>query len=281
MPQSDERNPIDALMPKGDNPEYHRRKAEHQKANLEEATREALSQHSYLAKRVQTQGRNVRQNPPRAAAPTAAPVVAPPVIESSGAQEEIPAPAPAPVAPSPKENPAVGQDHPLLQKLRKDFGIQSIPTEDVTIGDMTFTLRVLDAKSVTAALRFTDTMSVTARENDINFQLAVTAFSVISINGEPLWKIFDIPLEEKERVYHSGEFYPRFDPKEPPERVRMMASVKLMDFLNSEATMDLMDTLWKFYQQKVDPKGSLAKLAEAAKTSNDEGGGNVEDIHLS
>lgn len=278
---TDNDNPIDRMMPKGDNPEYHRRKAEHRQANIDDATKEALKQHPYLASRIQNTGRGVRQNPPKAAspiAPNAAPMAAPAPEPETRAEHPVPVQAPATVQPT--RNIEEDNSHPLLQKLRKDFGIQSIPTEDTTIGDMTFTLRVLDAKSVTAALRFADSISVTSRENDINMQIAMTAFAVIALNKEPLWRVFDVPLEEKERIFYAGEYHPKFDPSEPPERVRMTASVKFMDFLNSEATMDLMGTLWEFYQSKVDPKGSLSKLIAAAKDESTSGGENVEDIPL-
>jgi len=51
-----------------------------------------------------------------------------------------------------------------------------------------------------------------------------------------------------------------FDPNNPPDRVRIMASTRFMDFLSKEATMDLMSEIWTNYKKKVDPKGSIEAL---------------------
>jgi hypothetical protein len=165
----------------------------------------------------------------------------------------------APLQPVPAV-PVVDQNHPLLKKLRQDFGIDAIPLEEVKIGSHVFTLRVLDAGAVTTAVRFADAMSIGARENELNLQTCLASFAVVAIDGEPLWKVFDIPLEETERVFVEGQWKPVFDPTNPPDRVRMMASTKFMDFLSKEATMDLMSEIWSNYKEKVDPKGSIESL---------------------
>jgi hypothetical protein len=87
--------------------------------------------------------------------------------------------------------------------------------------------------------------------------------------------MFEIPLEHDERVFVEGQWKPVFDPKSPPDRVRMMASTKFMDFLSKEATMDLMSEIWTNYKTKVDPKGSIdSLLGEAGEEA-------TEDLPLS
>jgi hypothetical protein len=96
------------------------------------------------------------------------------------------------------------------------------------------------------------------------------SFSVVAIDGEPLWKVFEIPLEQEERVFVEGTWKPVFEPSNPPDRVRMMASTKFMDFLSKEATMELMSELWTSYKTKVDPKGSIGSLlGEAIEETED------------
>ncbi len=288
---ADDRNPMDAMFPDGDNPEYHRKKAEHEEAQGSKAESDVLSQHGHLAERLT--GQRVRKNPPQAATPVSPPArpehraspedptegtgleIDPSLAtrhqtEETAATEPVQAPtAPAQAPPEPVA-PAADLSHPLLKKLRQDFGIDAIPLEEVKIGTHVFTLRVLDGGAVTTAVRFADAMSIGARENELNLQTCLASFAVVAIDGEPLWQVFEIPLEADERVFVEGKWKPVFDPQSPPDRVRMMASTKFMDFLSKEATMELMSELWSNYKKKVDPKGSIeALLGEAGEETED------------
>ena len=286
----DDQDPMAGMFPPADNPEYHRRKAEFEEKQGLEAGAAAMEQHGYLADRVT----RVRKNPPQAAAatPPPRPEHRPPPEEpkegtgiqvdpslathhqpqnDAGGAGDQPSPTPTTsvaVEPEPREfplgqpqpEPAAGPTHPLLQKLRQDFGIDQIPLEEIKVGSHVFTMRVLDGNAVTTAVRFADTLSISPRENELHLQTAMSAFAVVAIVGEPLWQVFDIPLEEAERVMVEGQWRAVFDPLNPPERVRMMGSTKFMDFLAKEATMDLQAELWEAYQKKVDPKGSIEAL---------------------
>jgi hypothetical protein len=278
------------MMPSGDNPEYHRKKAEHEERKGAAAESDVLEQHGHLAERLT--GQRVRKNPPQAEAsvpPPPRPEHRPPEpTEGTGLEidptlatqhppEEAPAPqAVAPAQPVPTAASVAAQvaaqvpdtNHPLLRKLRQDFGIDAIPLEEVKIGTHVFTLRVLDAGAVTTAVRFADAMSIAPRETELNLQTCLCSFAVVAIDGEPLWQVFEVPLEHDERVFVEGQWKPVFDPQSPPERVRMMASTKFMDFLSKEAKMDLMSELWKNYEEKVDPKGSIDTLL-GEETSED------------
>jgi len=288
MVDDDEQNPLSKMLPPADNPEYHRKKAEYEENLGSEAGKEAMHQHGYLAERVQ----RVRKDPPQAATPApprpghrqseeptkGTGLEIDPNIATRYPANETPAPEPAaPAAPVHAETPATVRTSPLLQKLRQDFGIEAIPLEDIKIGSHVFTMRVLDGNAVTTSVRFADTLSISPRENELNLQTCLTSFAVVAIDGEPLWKVFEIPLEEKERVYVEGRWKSVFDPNMPPDRVRLMASTKFMDFLNKEATMDLMSELWTHYKKEVDPKGSIDILL---KVASNESGEESEDLPL-
>ena len=288
MADGEDQNPLEGMFPNADNPEYHKKKAEHEEKLSSEAGAAALEQHGYLADRVQ----RVRKNPPQAAAPTppSRPEHRPPEepVEGTGLQVDpslatrhpqepeapVPEPAPqAPVAPAPVQAPVMQQvtsepkidivhnsKHPLLAKLREDFGIDQIPFEDIEINDHIFKMRVLDTASVTSALRFADTLSMTARENTINLQIALVSFAVLAVDEIPVWKVFEVPLGADEKVIVEGKERSVFDPMSPPVRIRTIAATSFMDFLNTTATASLSEELWKAYNQKVDPKGSLQGL---------------------
>jgi hypothetical protein len=282
MADEQDQNPMDAMFPDGDNPEYHRKKAEHEEKQGAAAESAALEGHGYLAERLT--GQRVRKNPPQAATPVPAPPRPehlPPEepTEGTGLVVEDPAPQAAPVAApaapvappqtEPTAAPVIDSSHPLLKKLRQDFGIDAIPLEEVKIGTHVFTLRVLDGGAVTTAVRFADAMSIGDRETELNLQTCLVSFSVVAVDGEPLWQVMEIPLEVDERVFVEGQWKSVFDPKSPPDRVRMMASTKFMDFLSKEATMDLGVELWTSYKTKVDPKGSIESLLGEAAEEED------------
>jgi hypothetical protein len=131
-------------------------------------------------------------------------------------------------------------------------------------------MRVLDTASVTAALRFADTLSITPRENVINLQIALVSFAVLAIDGEPIWKVFEIELGHDEKVIVEGQERPVFDPMKPPTRVRTMGATQFMDFLNNTATASLIEELWSSYNTDVDPKASLEKLTERVLAEGEE-----------
>lgn len=276
---ADERNPMDAMFPPSDNPEYHRRKAADLERKAEAAERAIREQHPHMAGRTT----RVRQNPPAAAAPTPAP-------RDFGVRVETPvsAPTPVPVAqPAPVAAPVLVQapkifgaqpisGHPILQKLRQDFGIDNIPVEKVDINGTVFTMRVLDNSSVTYALRVADSLSLVPRENALNLRTALTAFSVLAIDGTALWEIFEVGIETSQQVLVEGRVRPSFDPMNPPQNIRALGASMFMDWLNNSATSSLIDELWKAYTEKVDPKSSLGELLKRT----DQAGGDQDNVPL-
>jgi hypothetical protein len=295
MSENDERdpnNPLDRMMPPTDNPEYHRKLAEHRDAQHQAAETAVLADpaHAALGDRLTP----VRQGAPQATAPqplpqTEVPPVTPPAAPAvgtgitvdptqaqvqhtpveprlpEGAGGGAPPPPPntppvaAPAAPVPPSGPPAGTNS-ILTGLREDFGIDSIPTVDIDINGHIFTMRVLDTASVSTALRFADTLSMTERENAINLQIALTAFAVFAIDGEPLWKVFSVPIPDVDTVIVEGERRPIFNPMKPPHGVRSIAASELMEFLSTELSASVLAELWKRYGTEVDPKGSLEEL---------------------
>ena len=285
MADRDPSNPIDRMMPPADNPEYHRKLKEYRDAQHQTAENAVLADpaHAALGDRLTTVRQGIPQAaPPQPLPPTDVPPVTPPADPQVGTgltvdptQAEVPhtpveprlpegaTPAPPPAAPPvPVPAPEIPKTNPILAKLREDFGIENIPVTEVKVNGHVFTMRVLDVGAVTQALRFADTLSMpgSARENSINLQIALTSFAVSSIDGTPVWKVFEVDVPESELVMVEGEKRPIFAPASPPPDVRIMGATNMMDFLSGQASSTLLSELWEKYKSVVDPKGSLDSL---------------------
>jgi hypothetical protein len=288
----DPNSPIDNMMPPEDNPEYHRRKAEHLKKVRGAAEQEILSDptHAAMADRISS----VRQGPPAASAPTPMPPVdVPPVTPPASSTQEqtgitidptqgqvthspvegrLPegaAPIPAVQNPAPA-TPIPDLANPILMQLREDFGIDKIPLEDVTINGHVFAMRVLEVGAVTTALRLVDTISITERESAINLQIALVSFSVMGIDGEPLYRVFDVAIPHDQMVMVEGVMRPKFAPMAPPSDIRTLAATKFMEFLGTTASASVLSELWKQYGETVDPKGTLERLMAVVEAGEEE-----------
>ena len=285
----DPNNPLDRMMPPKDNPEYHRKLAEHRErlSTSAEAAVMADPAHAALGDRLTP----VRQGVPQAAAPqplpqTDVPPVTPPadpqvgtgltvdptlaqvahtpveprLPEGAGGAPPVQPPA-APVAATEQPRMTAGTSA-ILSKLRQDFGIDSIPLTDITVGDHTFTMRVLAVGSVTQALRFADTLSMpgSERENAINLQIALTSFAIVAIDGDPVYKVFEVPIPDIHMTTVEGQQRPVFAPHDPPPEIKVVGATQLMDFLSGTASASLLSELWEQYGKSVDPQGSLEQM---------------------
>jgi hypothetical protein len=123
-------------------------------------------------------------------------------------------------------------------------------------------MRVLDTSALATALRFADTLAISDRESTLVLQVALVSFSVLAIDGEPLYEVFEVPLVADEVVTVEGKVRPIFPPLSPPQRVRVLSATLFMDFLNVTATGTLLEELWRAYNEEVDPKGTLKALLE-------------------
>lgn len=300
--EQDPNNPLDAMFPSRDgNPKYEKLKREHEEGLQSSAEQGVVSDPALggMAERMQ----RVRKTNPQAAPPTPMPPVVipqendpPPPPPATGVQVDpemaqvqytpveprlpegaVPA-APAAPQPPPVAAPSLtdGSVSPVLAKLRQDFGIDNIPVEEVKLGDSIFSLRILDTGSVAMALRFAETLSVSAGESAINMQIACVSFSVQAIDGVPLWQVFSVPLEHDQKITVEGKERAVFAPMNPPSGMRIQAASQLMEFLSGDAAPSLVDELWKAYGEKVDPKGTLEGIVERIKAGEQE----PEDIPL-
>jgi len=300
--ERDPKNPIDAMMPPRDgNPRYERLKAEHEERIQGSAEQGVLTDPAYAGMGDRMQ--RVRKNIPQATPPSPMPQTdMPPRAEPQNSPQATglqvdPGQAEVPYAPVehrlPKETvteqPVASNSHstasytptdstnPILSKLREDFGIDKISLEEVKIGNMVFTMRILTTELVAMAMRFSENLSMSSGEQALNMQIACVAFSVQAIDGEPLWKIFDVKPDDSDMVTVEGESRPIFHPMKPPHGIRIQACTQLMEFLGAEASPALVDSLWEAYGEKVDPKGSLKSIVERVTS---EGDGEPEDLPL-
>ena len=217
----DPNNPLNKMFPSKDgNPNYDRLKSEHEERIGSAAEQGVMEDPTFAGMGDRMQ--RVRKNVPQAATPqpqptppTDVPPLAPPQEPAPGTGLEVdptqgrPAYTPVeprlpegavaapPAPPQPPFRPPVaagGDDaprkiNPVLAKLRQDFGIDTIPTVDVTLGESTFTLRVLDTGSVGMAMRFSENLSLSQGEGALNLQLACVAFAVQArgLRSPPRW----------------------------------------------------------------------------------------------
>jgi len=293
----DQNNPLDAMFPSGENPNYERLKNEYEDRIQGSAEQGVLSDPAFsaLGERMQrVRKTNPAPNNPQPLGgqntgrqensgikidPEQGRVsynpVEPRLPEDNGQnynkpENKLP-------ASRPPVNTVTSGAKAVLTKLRQDFGIENIPRVDVKLGDSTFTLRLLDTGSVATAIRFADSLSLAERENLLNLQLACVSFSVQAIDGVPLWKIFDVPIPEDQKIKVEGRETHQFDPMNPPGHVKIQAAASFMDFLSSEAAPALYESLWESYGKEVDPKGSLADIVKRLAGDEEE---NVEDVPL-
>jgi len=275
----DPQNPIDAMMPEVDNPEYHRRKAEHKAARQAEGENAVLADPAFAGMQDRISRGGVRANPPQAASPqpgqgiTVDPTLQP---EYQPVEPRLPEAAqpPAPQAPAPGVGPIAtpvldASTSPLLSKLRQDFGIDQLPLKEIKVNGHVFSMRVLDAGLIATAVRFADSLSMVPRENEINFHIALVSFSVMAIDNEPLYSVFDVDIPNEEQIEVEGVKRVRFAPMNPPMSVRNLAATQFMAFLNKDVTPELVDALYKAYGSEVDPQGTLTSLMEAGEPEED------------
>ncbi len=89
-----------------------------------------------------------------------------------------------------------GKVHPILQKLRATVGLRSVQEPTViNIGGCDYSLKALDRNSAAHATVLAATTTNNAMLYDTNLETAIIAFSVVAIDGVPLFDIFSISQE--------------------------------------------------------------------------------------
>jgi hypothetical protein len=168
------------------------------------------------------------------------------VMNATGVNFNTNAPTARPAAPGPR--PRVRVEHPILEKLRQDLGIDAIATYEVKIGEHIWTLRTLTSGEVAVASRLADQVSNGVTEHAIIYQSALAAHSVVAIDGEPTHEVFGVDVPP-------GTLS---DPFRPPRAVRAVAAQRLYEFITEESRTQLSQRLYDAYLDKADHAGAVA-----------------------
>jgi hypothetical protein len=90
-----------------------------------------------------------------------------------------------------------GKVHPVLQKLRATLGMRSVqkPVE-VNVGGCIYGMKALDRMSLANATLLAITTTTANALYESNLESSIVAFSVVHIDGVPLYDIFSIPTED-------------------------------------------------------------------------------------
>jgi len=137
-------------------------------------------------------------------------------------------------------NPA-GKTHPILQKMRATVGMRSVqPPVVVDIGGCKYSMKPLDRLAIVNA----STLAVSTTSNPLGYQtnleVAIISFSVVAIDGVPLYEIFSIP--EEEIVEGKKVIISKMDRE---ERAAKEFYIELLKSPN-----ELIETLGVYYQQE-------------------------------
>jgi len=150
--------------------------------------------------------------------------------------------APAPTGP-------VRAEHPILAKLRQDLGIESTDAYDVQIGQHRWTLRALTSGEVGVASRLADQVAGGVVEHEIVNQAAISAYSVVAIDGTPCYQVFQVDVPPGVVIV---------DPMRPPTAVRSLAAQQLYEFIATESKTQLGQRLYDAYLDKADGDGAVS-----------------------
>jgi hypothetical protein len=171
-----------------------------------------------------------------------------PMQNNSSTQTKQYAP-PFPTAPK-KENLSY---HPVIQKMLKNFGLKKDKKEYLEIF-----VEGSDEKIVYTMVEVTEELQTWALEAakeklgaegggttaTVYFELLFVCCSIVAIDGEPVWQVFDIkPFEDE---------YSRLvnDPLDMPVRLRKLAAKELVHLLWSQM-LPIGDKLLTFYQSVI------------------------------
>lgn len=175
-----------------------------------------------------------------------------PEQQQAQAQQAPRHPQPQPVEPFPQVPAHKKTPHPVIQKLLARFGLKKekrykleLFTEDSDEPN-TYTMTMLTDDLNMWALSETQKKLVTIGDQAIAgyFEHLLVCTSVIAIDGEPAWRIFDVKPEswEAEDLLE--------DPLDVPARMRKIYALQLSDLLWT-STRPVTDKLIDFYQNKV------------------------------
>lgn len=144
-----------------------------------------------------------------------------------------------------QSRPTLSKLHPVLCKLRQEFGIETIKTVDVEIGSIKWTLKALTQDKIAYAIRITEKLSDSSYENMVRLSLMKVASSIVAIDGVPAYKVLDVkPQSPNEKIV---------DPFNPPVNIQRICTLRLYDLLSSETLPTLGKQLADAYDEKMEP----------------------------
>lgn len=135
--------------------------------------------------------------------------------------------------------------HPLLAQLRQEFGVagDQKPTVDVRVADHLWTFCQLTPDMIALAARMADTTAATASEHEIRAQHAAVCCSVVAIDGEPIWRVVgQDPGPQDDMSF----------PLLPRGPIRQQAAVRFFGELVDGMKFRLIEALYEAYVAKVD-----------------------------
>lgn len=141
---------------------------------------------------------------------------------------------------------ADGKVHPVLQKFRATLGMRSSqPPLVFELGGSRYGMRALDRQGVVSATTLAATQG-TPLSYEHNLEVSIVAFSVMTLDGVPLYDVFSIPARDD-----SGREVPKL------QREEMAATSFYLELLKSPN--ELVEALGTFYLQEFPPLTLLNK----------------------
>ena len=149
-------------------------------------------------------------------------------------------------------------EHPVLTKLREDLGINHVKMHDVEVGKHIWTLATLSPGELAMAARLADRLSLDGiTENQMNYQISVSSYSVVAIDGIPTYQVFGVEPPPAVMVAN---------PLRPPRQIKHLAAIALCEFLSDGTRTQLPDKLYGAYVDKADAAGAVSSYLDDAES---------------
>ena len=150
--------------------------------------------------------------------------------------------------------------HPVVDALLRGLGFDESKLVHVEIGGFKFTMRRNPAEVFAYTLSIVSKSSSTNDEAAMRLAMTLAALSVIKINDEPLWKLFDIDVTK------AGTF----DPSNPPFLVVTKTASAVIDLFFNQLDWNVINKLSDAYSEHWGDDDGENLLASASKISGDD-----------
>lgn len=147
-----------------------------------------------------------------------------------------------------KKSAASRDAHPILRQLRADLGLDNRSTIDVTVADHVWSFTPLTPEMTALAFRIAEIASTVDVEKALIQEYAAVCCSIVAIDHEPVWKVFDLAPEKGDDVTN---------PMHPKGRLRQRQSLTLLTELMTNMQIHVLAELMKAYDAEVDSSGEI------------------------